>query len=244
MKYLSIFFVAIGFIALTAWMPSSANEVEMETANVLSLAEEEAGWEPLFDGQTTEGWRNFKKEGIGPAWKVQNGTLMLDKSDKSVKGGDLVTEAEYENFDFRLEWKISDCGNSGIMFNVTEEGYEKPYHTGPEMQVLDNKCHPDAKIITHRSGDLYDMIKCKKETVKPAGEWNSVRIRIKNGKASFWQNGVKVVKFEMFTPEWNSMIADSKFKSWKGFGQSRKGRLCLQDHSDTVWFRNIKIKEL
>lgn len=244
MKHLNVILVGVGFLALTAWVASPAPVATAPTSGTLTLAEKEAGWEMLFDGQTTKGWRNYRAEGVGPAWKAKDGALMLDKTDKSVQGGDLVTMEEYENFDLRLEWKISDCGNSGIMFNVKEEGYDKPYHTGPEMQVLDDKCHPDGKIVTHNSGDLYDMIQCKKKTVKPAGEWNSVRLLIKNGKASYWQNGVKVVKFEMFTPEWTAMIAKSKFKAWEGFGKSRSGRICLQDHGDTVWFRDIKIKRL
>ena len=147
---------------------------------------------------------------------------------EDMKGGDLVTDGAYENYELSLEWKIDSCGNSGIIFNVVEsEEYGAPYFTGPEMQVLDNDCHPDAKIITHRAGDLYDMISCSEETVKPWGEWNQVRLIIQNGKAEHWLNGKKVVEYEMFTPKWNEMIAKSKFKEWKDFGQARKGRIDL-----------------
>lgn len=162
-----------------------------------------------------------------------------------VGGGDIVTEEEYENFELSLEWKIQACGNSGVMFNVQEgASHERAWHTGPEMQVLDNSCHPDAKIIKHRAGDLYDLISCTTETVKPAGEWNLAKIVSKNGKYEFWLNGVKNVEFTMRTPEWKKLVAGSKFKSMPDFGKFIKGRISLQDHGDQVWYRNIKIKEL
>lgn len=217
--------------------------------NTLSAAEKASGWKMLFDGKSTRGWRNFKKQAIGGAWKVQDGALTLDVQKKdgwqAAAGGDIITEGEYQDFDFRLEWKIAACGNSGIIFNVVEsEEFDYVWKTGPEMQVLDNTCHPDAKITKHRAGDLYDLVSAKPETVKPAGEWNQVRILSKGGKVRFWLNGKKVVQFAMFTPEWQQMIAGSKFKDMASFGQYKKGHIALQDHGDQVWFRNIKIKEL
>lgn len=219
--------------------------------NKLTEMEKEQGWKLLFDGETTNGWHNFNKETIGSSWKVVDGTLTLDvemREDghwQAKDGGDIISEGEYENYELTLEWKIQACGNSGIMYNVVEtEEFDYPWQTGPEMQILDNACHPDAKFVTHRAGDLYDMIACKYVTVKPAGEWNQVRLVVNNGKTEHWLNGRKVVEFTMFTPEWNEMIANSKFKDMEGFGQARKGRIALQDHGDKVWFRNIKIREL
>ena len=209
-----------------------------------TTAEPPAGWITLFDGSSTEAWHTYQKDYVSSAWKIEDGALVLDKTEGS-EGGDLVTDQEFENYDLRLEWKISECGNSGIIFNVHEsEEYPRTYHTGPEMQVLDNSCHPDAKIHTHRAGDLYDMIPCKEETVLPANQWNTVRLRVKNGKTQFWLNGKKVVKFKMFDDQWKAMIADSKFKDMPGFGKYKKGRIALQDHGDKVWYRNIRIKEL
>jgi Domain of Unknown Function (DUF1080) len=161
-----------------------------------------------------------------------------------VDGGAIVTEKEYENYELTLEWKIQACGNSGVIFNVKEGAYTEVWHTGPEMQVLDNTCHPDAKIITHRAGDLYDLISCSKETVKPAGEWNVAKIVSKNSHYEFWLNGVKTVEFTMHTPEWDKLVAKSKFKDKPDFGKFKNGRISLQDHDDQVWFRNMKIKEL
>jgi hypothetical protein len=214
--------------------------------NTLSNKEQKDGWKLLFDGKTTKGWRKFNSDKIASAWKVQDGTLYLDNSvtDKAERG-DIVTDQEFENFEFSIDWKIDSCGNSGIMFNVVEDPkYRTPWLTGPEMQVLDNECHPDAKIEKHRSGDLYDLIKSSKETVKPAGEWNTAKIISNKGKYEFWLNGTRVVEFTMHDAKWDALVAGSKFKSMPDFGKATKGRLSLQDHGDKVWFRNIKIREL
>jgi cytochrome c len=223
--------------------------VYAQSPNTLSQAEKKEGWKLLFDGKTTKGWRNFKSDKIGSAWKVSDGTLYLDVSNKEngklIGGGDLVTVGEYENFELSLEWKIQACGNSGVMFNVQEGASNTtPWQTGPEMQVLDNECHPDAKIIKHRAGDLYDLISSSTETVKPAGEWNVAKMVTKNGHYEFWLNGTKAVEFDMHTPEWDQLVAGSKFKNMAEFGKFKKGRISLQDHGDQVWFRSIKIKEL
>ncbi len=219
--------------------------------NTLTVSEKAAGWKLLFDGETTKGWRNFKKETIGASWVVQDGALILDSKQKAdggwqaKDGGDIMTDGQYENYELNLEWKIANCGNSGIIFNVVEgDKYDYVWQTGPEMQILDNACHPDARIETHRAGDLYDMIACKYETVKAANQWNQVRLIINNGKAEHWLNGKKLVEYEMFTDKWKEMIANSKFKDMPDFGKARKGHISLQDHGDRVSFRNIKIKEL
>jgi cytochrome c len=219
--------------------------------NTLSPSEEAEGWKLLFDGKTTNGWRNFNKTTIGTGWVVQDGALILNAVKNPnghwqvADGGDIITQDEYENFELNLEWKIAPCGNSGIIYNVVESAdYSYVWETGPEMQVLDNTCHPDARYVTHRAGDLYDMIECKYTTVKAAGEWNKVRIIKNKGHVEHWLNGYKVVEFDMYTDAWSAMIAKSKFKDMKGFGLAPKGKISLQDHGDRVWYRNIKIRNL
>ena len=219
--------------------------------NKLTDAEKAAGWELLFDGKTTNGWRNFKKQTVGSGWVVKDGTLMLnskltpDGKWQATDGGDIITDKAYENFELNLEWKINNCGNSGILFNVVEDDkHDHVWVTGPEMQILDNTCHPDTKYPTHRAGDLYDMIECKYVTVKPAGEWNKVRLITNQGKVEHWLNGRKVLEYQMHNDKWKAMIANSKFKDMPDFGLAKRGHISLQDHSDKVWFRNIKIKEL
>ncbi len=218
--------------------------------NALTAAEQKAGWKLLFNGKNTEGWHIFKKQTDGSAWKVDNEALSLDPSVKDADGkrtggGDIITDGEFENYELRLDWKISPCGNSGIIFNSAEvDQVMTPWQTGPEMQVLDNTCHPDAKIVKHKAGDLYDLIECSTVTVKPAGEWNSIRLIVNKGHLEQWQNGKKVVETDMWTDGWKAMIANSKFKGYPLFGTVKKGHLVLQDHGDKVWFKNIKIKSL
>lgn len=223
--------------------------VPVDSINQLTDAEKSAGWQLLFDGSSKNNFHVFNNRSDGSAWQVTEGTLHLDTTNKKegriVGGGDFVTNDEYENFHLKLEWKIAQGGNSGIMFYVQEgPKFQETYHTGPEMQVLDNAAHADAKINKHRTGDLYDLISSSPETVKPAGQWNQVEIISNNGSLEFHLNGTKVLATAMWNDDWKKMIAASKFKQWPGFGTYKKGRIALQDHGDPVWYRNIKIKKL
>jgi hypothetical protein len=229
---------------------TSTAEPPAATATLLTDEEVKEGWVSLFDGETTKGWHKYGGAPVGAAWKVENGMLRLDANQKEnwqIKdGGDIITDEEYENFHLKLEWKIDTCGNSGVIFYIHEDTakYEWPWMTGPEMQVLDNKCHPDAKIVKHRAGDLYDLITSSPETVKPANEWNVAEIKSENGQLEFYLNTVKIVSTKMWDEAWKQMVAGSKFKDMKDFGTYKKGRIGLQDHGNNVWFRNIKIRRL
>ena len=215
-----------------------------QSLNTLTAKEKKAGFQLLFDGKTLAGWHTYNKPGvIGNCWTVEDGVISFDRTKK--ERGDLITDAEFENYDFSVEWRISKNGNSGIIFNVTEDlKYGSTYNTGPEMQVLDNDGHPDGKIFNHRSGDLYDLIKSSSEPVKPVGEWNTARIVCNRGLLQQYLNGVKVVETRYDDANWKTMIAGSKFKTMPAFGLNMKGRIALQDHGNPVWFRNIKIKKL
>ena len=137
-----------------------------------------------------------------------------------------MTNEVYKDFELNLEWKIGNCGNSGIMFNVVEdEKYCCTWQTGPEMQILDNTCHPDTRYVTHRAGDLYDMIECAFVTVNPAGEWNKIRLVSKDQEVEFWMNGYKVVDFTILDDNWADMIANSKFKDMPDFGKFGEGHI-------------------
>ena len=218
--------------------------------NTLTEDQKKEGWQLLFDGASTSGWHKYGNSPVGTSWKVADGTLYLDASDKVDgkirSGGDIVTDNEYENFELNLEWKVDTAANSGIIFYVNEDStkYEWAWNTGMEMQVLDNDRHPDAKIPRHRAGDLYDLISCSKETVKPALEWNKVGIRSLNGKLDLFLNGENVVSTTLWDDNWKKLIAGSKFKTMPNFGTFKKGRIALQDHGDRVWYRNIMIKKL
>ena len=220
--------------------------------NELSPEEKAAGWSLLFDGKSMAGWHNYGKTSTGPAWVIDDNAIHLETKPKGEgewqqrDGGDILTADEYQDFELELDWKIGPCGNSGIIYNVVEDPAKYPYvwHTGPEMQVLDNACHPDSRVPKHRAGDLYDMISCRYEMVKPAGQWNHVRLVSRGGKIEHWLNYRKLVEYDMNSPEWPKMIAGSKFVEMPDFGKSRKGRIALQDHGDLVWYKNIKIRRL
>ena len=245
MKILS----TIAFLFLLLNLHSNANPIPKKGIPE-STNSQKGGWINLFDGKTKTGWHVYSNDqGNGSCWKVEDGMLTFvpypDKASKIRRGGDLVTDNEYENYHFSVEWKISEGGNSGIIFGINEAPeFEHTYHTGMEMQVLDNNKHADAKIIKHRAGDLYDLISSSKETVKPVGEWNLAEVVYNKGELKLYLNGVNVVSTTVGDENWNKMVAGSKFKDMPGFGKSSKGRIALQDHGNAVWFRNIKIKEL
>ncbi len=216
-----------------------------QAINSLTKQEKKDGYQLLFDGKTFSGWHAYGKPGkVGASWSVENGAFAFDVLKKD--GGDLVTDETFENYDFSVDWKISPNGNSGIIFNVTEDPvkYHSTYNTGPEMQVLDDAGHPDGKINKHNSGDLYDLIKSSQRTVKPVGEWNTARIVNNRGLLQLYLNGVKVVETRYDDQNWKDMIANSKFKTMPGFGVNMKGHIALQDHGNPVWYRNIKIRKL
>ncbi len=216
----------------------------MGSSHESNTSNKQDGWKNLFDGKTTNGWHTYGKTSVNQRWKIADGALYIDSTVK--EGGDLVTDKEYENYDLKLEWKISKNGNSGIIFNVHEDPskYKETYNSGPEVQVLDNEGHPDGKILKHRAGDLYDLIKSSSEPVKAPGEWNAVEIINNNGKLQIFVNGTNVVTTNMWDDNWKQLIAGSKFKNMPDFGTFKKGRIALQDHGDAVWYRNIKIKQL
>ena len=227
-----------------------ATPEEVMTADEAVVLEGEGEWTNLLADGSLDAWHRYGEDEPGAAWKIdEEGALYLDTSNKGEHGveggGDLVTDESYDNYELELEWKIGECGNSGLIYNIVEsDDYDYPWQTGPELQILDNSCHPDAKITTHRAGDLYDMITAEPENVKPAGEWNSIRLVVNDGYVEHWQNGAKVVSYTAEGEPWEAMIANSKFKDMADFGSSTSGKIALQDHGDPVWFRNIRIRDL
>jgi hypothetical protein len=218
--------------------------------NKLTREQRDQGWKLLFDGKTTKGWHKYGGDPVGTAWKVKDGYLYLDTSQKKngsvAGGGDIVTSEEYDNFHFQTEWKIAKDGNSGIIFYIHEDKkkFNWPWETGPEMQILDNNGHPDAAFQKHRAGDLYDLISCSAEVVKPAGEWNLAEIKCINGKLDLYLNGVNVISTMLWDENWKKMVRESKFRNMPEFGIHKKGRIGLQDHDNEVCFRNIRIRRL
>ena len=215
-----------------------------QSNNELTAKEKKQGWHLLFDGKTTTGWHTFQKPAAGPGWGVTDGALQLDPAVKDGRG-DIVTDSEYENFEFSIDWNISEEGNSGIIFLVNEDKqFDATYLTGPEYQLLDDKKAEDNKKANHLAASLYDIIAPAKEAENPAGEWNHTVIRLKNGELTFWLNGTQTVKTNLWDANWPALVAKSKFRDWKGFAAYHKGHIALQDHGHRIAFRNIKIRVL
>ena len=238
--------------AKTEEVKEEAIPVKEVAMNTLTQSEIDDGWVLLFDGKTPEGWRGYKKDHFPNGWKIVDGTIHCIGSGRgeagNKEGGDIIYDKEFQNFTLSLEWKISEGGNSGI-FYLGQEGPDFIWKTAPEMQVLDNEKHPDAKLGkdgNRQAGSLYDLIPAKPQNAKPVGEWNQVEITVYKGTVVHKQNGVNVVEYHLWTPEWNELVAGSKFpnlnKEWADV--ATKGYIGLQDHGDDVWFRNIKIKRL
>jgi hypothetical protein len=209
------------------------------------------GFSSIFDGKTTTGWRGYNKP-VFPAagWDVVDGTLHCIGSGtgEAGSGGDIIYDRKLSNFELDLEWKISEGGNSGIFILAQEISNEPIYKSAPEMQILDNDKHPDARLGVdgnRMAGSLYDLIPAKPQNTKPAGEWNHVHILVYQGTVVFSQNGANVVEFHLWTDDWKKMVANSKFKDWEWFlNTAKEGYIGLQDHGNDVWFRNIKLKVL
>ncbi len=220
--------------------------------NTLSKKEKKDGWVLLFDGKSTDQWRGYNKDGFPKGWIIDDGAIKCNGSGRGEAGardgGDIITKKKYQNFELKLEWKISEGGNSGIFILGQEVEGEPIYMSAPEMQVLDNEKHPDAKLGrdgNRQAGSLYDLIPATPQNAKPVGQWNSVVITVFKGTVIFNQNGKNVAEFHLWTDEWKNMVKDSKFKDWPNFlDPASEGHIALQDHGDDVWFKNIKIKEL
>ncbi len=191
---------------------------------------------------TADHWRGYRSEVRPSAWMaMEDGTLHFSPEGER---GDIVTRDEYDNFELELEWKISEGGNSGIMFRVSED-HDYPWRTGPEFQVLDDDSHPDALEGEDRlAGANYDMHAPEARVLNPVGEWNSVRIVVNGAHVEHWMNGVQIVSYALWSDDWKERIAGSKWIDMPNYGMEQSGHICLQDHGDPVWYRNIRIRRL
>ncbi|MGQ8335953.1 3-keto-disaccharide hydrolase [Sunxiuqinia sp. A32] len=231
----------------------SAEVEEVVADNTLTQSEKDAGWVLLFNGETPEGWRGVNKADFPGGWEVEDGTLHCKGSGQGEAGandgGDILYDKKFSNFHLKMDWKISEGGNSGI-FYLGQEVEDWPiYKTAPEMQVLDNLRHPDAmlgKDGNRQAGSLYDLIPAKPQNAKPVGEWNSIEIICYKGTVVHKQNGETVVEYHLWTDDWKALVADSKFpelnENWADV--AKEGYIAVQDHGDDVWYKNIKIREL
>jgi hypothetical protein len=209
--------------------------------NALTAEEKAAGWKLLFDGQSLQGWRLYnKKAPPGSGWRVEQGIL---KKLANQKGGDLITDDEFDDFDLTWEWRIAPAGNNGVKYLVTEQ---RPSAPGHEYQMIDDDENPDGKFGPKRqTASFYDVLPPQVPArSKPPGEWNRSRLLIQGNHIEHWLNGEKVLAFELGSPEVKAALAKSKFKDAPGYGDKIKGQILLTNHHDEAWYRNIRIREL
>lgn len=214
--------------------------------NQLTAREKSAGWQLLFDGKSTAGWRVYAKPGkaVG-GWETKDGTLRsiaTPKGEKAV-GDNIITEKKFNDFELTWEWKLPPAGNNGIKYFVTEARTKSPGH---EYQMLDDAGHPDGKLGPHRqTASFYEVLPpAADKPLKPVGEWNSSKIVVRGKTVEHWLNGKNVLTYEIGSEAVKAGIAKSKFKNDAGFGDKIEGHIMLTYHNDDCWYRNIKIREL
>jgi hypothetical protein len=198
-----------------------------------------AEWQSLFSGKDLSAWKTYGKPAEAPiAWVAEDGVLTWRKG-----AGSIATKETFGDFELELEWKISPGGNSGVMFGVDESG-KLPWHTGVEIQVVDDSKHRDGQNPLTSAGSIYSLYPPAKAAAKPVGEWNTMRLRLQAGHLQGWLNGEPVFNVLIGSADWNARVAKSKFAPFPQFGQVNPGRILLQDHRDPVWYRNIRIRRL
>lgn len=233
-------------IALLIALPSLAQDV-----NKISQKEKKEGWVLLFNGKDFHGWRQCNGTAMPKNWTIEDNAMKVFTGEGKNPGqgadGDILFAGnKFKNFELTIDWKVSKMGNSGVFYNVREVPGQPIYYAAPEVQVLDNVDASDNKIDSHLAGSLYDMIAADPKTVHPTGSWNTMVIKVQDGKVTHTMNGVRVVSYTLWTPEWDALVAKSKFKTFQGFteGIAKEGYIGLQDHGFPIWFRNIKIRTL
>jgi len=247
--YFSFLFVSvISMLVIVGCKPKAGGESSTDQTEEAAVDE---GWIVMFDGSGTDGWRAYGKETFPESgWIIEDGALKCLGSghgEAGGKGGDIIFDQKFKDFHLKLEWKISDGGNSGVFYLAQELEGEPIWKSSPEMQVLDNLKHIDANLGkdgNRQAGSLYDLIPAVPQNAVAPGEWNEIEIMVYQGTVIHKQNGEVVLEYHLATPDWDAMIADSKFKDLPEFGKYKAGYIGLQDHGNDVWFRNISIKDL
>jgi hypothetical protein len=212
--------------------------VAQDMTNTLTAKEKAEGWRLLFDGKTTAGWRGFRQQTMPGGWQAIDGTLT-----RAGQAGDIVTADEFGDFELTLEWSIPANGNTGVFFRVTEDD-DVMWHTAPEYQIIDNAYNKEPLKPVQYTGANYDLQPPSRDVTKPIGSWNQTRLLVRGAHVEHWLNGVKVVEYELWTPDWERQVRESKFKDYPKYARARRGRIGLQDHGDGVKFRNIRVREI
>lgn len=230
----------------TTEISEQINLAKVPVLNTLTEEETEKGWELLWDGKTTQGWRSVQGENFpDKGWIMHDGIFTVEESGG---GGSIITTKKYSDFEFKLEVKLTAGANSGIKYFVLEELSSPGFGIGLEYQILDDKIHPDANKGIHTGSrtfaSLYDLIAATDKTTSPVGQWNRVQIISGGTHIEHWLNGKKVLEYERGSEQFRKLVQESKYKNIPGFGEASEGHILLQDHDNRVSFRNIKIRVL
>lgn len=244
-RVLTLAFLLTGLVgSAVAQSGDKAGSATKPSPKVDASQEVEANVTALFDGTNLDHWRGYANEAIAEGWKItEDGSLMLDAEGGRGSGGDLVTRESYDNFVLTFDWKVSEGGNSGVMYNVGL-GDKAPYLTGPEYQVLDDAVHRDGRIAKQAAGSLYALYEAEGKQLNEVGQWNSAKIVLNGNNVQHWLNDVKVVDVELHSEDWDQQVAASKFAKWEKFASQDAGHIVFQDHGDRVWYRNINIQTI
>jgi hypothetical protein len=198
-----------------------------------------AAWQPLLEDSSAKAWRGWKAEDLPAGWHVANGILSKDGP-----VDDLVTRAEYGNFELELEWKIGKAGNSGIFYRGTRE-YDHIYWSAPEYQLLDDANAPDGRSPLTAAAAAYAIYPAPAGVVRPFDQWNSTRLVVNGAHVEHWLNGQKVVDYELWSPDWKAKVAAAKFAKYPNYGLAKRGSIGIQgDHPGTLEVRHIRIRPL
>jgi 3-keto-disaccharide hydrolase len=208
-------------------------------SNPVSRGRTDSNWRVLFDGTALSQWRGYKDEAVPAGWRIADGALVKDGS-----VGDLMTRAQFGDFELELEWRIGDAGNSGIFYRGTQE-YDHIYWSAPEYQLLDDVKGADNKTRLTCAGAVYAIYPSPPGHLKPVGQWNRARIVARGAHVEHWLNDFKLVEYELWTQDWEAKVKASKFAVYPNFGRAKRGYIALQgDHDGSLGFRNIKIREV
>lgn len=215
--------------------------------NTLTPEEQAAGWRLLFDGTSLEGWRGYGREDVPGSWVVKDGTLTHEAEGGNMDGGDLLTVEEFTDFELTFDFRLVPVGNSGVFYRAREAEGKELWQVAPEYQVLDDPAYPpteDWQPPTHLTGENYDLHANPDRTLHPPGEWNTGRILVQGTHVEHWLNGRLVVAYDLYSPEWEALVAKSKFATEEFYARAPSGSIGLQDHGTPVALKNLKIRPL
>ncbi len=236
MRVISVLAISLAMRTLTG-PDSTINQSPNQSA--VRNPQSAMSWHPLFDGKSLEQWRGYKNAAVPTGWKIEAGALTKDGP-----VADIITKETFGNFELEIEWKIGEAGNSGIFYRGTEE-YDRVYWSAPEYQLLDDIKGADNKTRLTCAGAAYALYPSRAGHLKPVGDWNQTRIVARGAHVEHWLNGVKIVEYELWSPDWEAKVKASKFKDWPNFGRAKEGHIALQgDHAGSLGFRNIRIREV